>query len=67
MTESNNGKVIRRSKNQKVENMDKEKGSEKSNKPWYKKRKQNKQNKNFTSVSTESLQKLADHFNNNRN
>lgn len=62
MTESKNGKVIRRNKS----NKNKEIGSAKGKKPWHKKRKHNKYKKKFTSVSNESLQQLADHFNNNR-
>lgn len=60
--ESKNGKVIRRSKNEK----NKETGSVNGKKPWNKKRKHNKYKKEFTSASAESLKQLADHFNNHR-
>lgn len=67
MAESKNGKVIRRNKQSKNKGtMNKETGSTKGKKTWNKKRKHNKYKKKFTSASNESLQQLADHFNNNR-
>ena len=59
MVESKNDNVIRRPKNKET-NMIKDKKS------FYKKRKDNKYKKKFISASVESLQQLADHFNNNR-
>lgn len=59
MVESKNDNVIRRPKNKEI-------NVTKNKKSFYKKRKDNKYKKKFISASTESLQQLADYFNNNR-